>query len=300
MKKWIYIIKHDRQAAISLLVVFLCITAIVVEFFTPREPHSYSDKETHAYDNHEKPYAVKEKEIHLQKFDPNTADSTVLLGLGLQPWQVRSIYKYRANGGAYTCPEDFARLYGLTTKKYRELRPYIIIGKEYRPASETVARPKTTDTDYNTKSTQSTTDYNENKDLYPKKIKSGESIALNTSDTTALMTVPGIGPYFARKIVAYREKLGGFVNKEQLLEIEGFPESALPYFTLSTTSIRKLNINKASAEKLRNHPYITYLMSKEIANYRRLRGNIQNIDDLSLLPSFQKDVINKLRPYIEY
>ena len=47
-------------------------------------------------------------------FDPNTADSTQLLRLGLQPWQVRNIYRYRARGGIYRTREDFARLYGLT------------------------------------------------------------------------------------------------------------------------------------------------------------------------------------------
>ena len=71
-------------------------------------------------------------------FDPNTADSTTLLRLGLQPWQVANIYRYRSHGGIYRRPEDFARLYGLTQKQYRELEPYIRISADYRPAVELV------------------------------------------------------------------------------------------------------------------------------------------------------------------
>ena len=73
-------------------------------------------------------------------FDPNTADSSQLLRLGLQPWQVRNILKYRAKGGVYREPTDFARVYGLTVKQYRELEPYIRISPDYRPASEVYGR----------------------------------------------------------------------------------------------------------------------------------------------------------------
>ena len=67
-------------------------------------------------------------------FDPNTADSSTLLRLGLKPWQVRSIYKYRAHGGHFRKPQDFARLYGLTLAQYRRLEPYISIKSEVMAA----------------------------------------------------------------------------------------------------------------------------------------------------------------------
>ena len=69
-------------------------------------------------------YRVDAEQAERFLFDPNTADSTQLLRLGLKPWQVRNIYKYRAHGGIYRTPEDFARLYGLTVKQYRELEPF--------------------------------------------------------------------------------------------------------------------------------------------------------------------------------
>src|SRR3712207_2398606 len=69
----------------------------------------------------------KTVEPELQYFDPNTADSTTLLSLGLPAYIVRSIYKYRYMGGVYSTAEDFARIPGLTQKQYRLLKPYIKI-----------------------------------------------------------------------------------------------------------------------------------------------------------------------------
>lgn len=78
--------------------------------------------------------APAQAQCELFAFDPNTADSTQFLRLGLQPWQVRNIYKYRSRGGRYRKKSDFARLYGLTLEKYRQLEPYIVIGKEVMAA----------------------------------------------------------------------------------------------------------------------------------------------------------------------
>lgn len=315
MKNLLYIIKSDRQAVISLLIVFIAVALIVLEFFSGSRtvdagiPVADSCQQT-STDGQQ--YAVETKKVRLQSFDPNTADSTVLLGLGLQPWQVRSIYKYRAAGGVYTCPEDFARLYGLSVKKYRELLPYIRIAEDFRPASEIYKRNYGASgaRNYETSGTRNyegadsrnygVSDSRNSVNPYPQKLKPGQTITLSTADTTTLQHVPGIGPYFARRIVKYREQLGGFVSKEQLLEIQDFPESALPFLELTTTEVRKININKASSEQLRSHPYITYMMAREILNYRRLRGTIIDINDFCLLPSFSKETIAKLRPYITY
>lgn len=110
-------------------------------------------------------------------------------------------------GRVYTKPSDFARLYGLTAKQYRELEPYITISSDYRPASELLPKEKQVERDTV---------------RYPVKISPTEHIALNTADTTMLRKVPGIGSYYAHRIVSYRERLGGFVDVEQLREIEGF------------------------------------------------------------------------------
>lgn len=220
-------------------------------------------------------------------FDPNTADSTQLLRLGLAPWQVRNIYKYRANGGIYRRPSDFARLYGLTKKQYEQLQPYIRISDDYRPAAEIYGK------------TQQPT-YARDTLRYPLKIKPGEHIALNSADTALLKRVPGIGSGFAGAIVRYRERLGGFYKVGQLLEIDNFPESALPYFTADASRCRRLNINKLNLNQLRRHPYISFYQAKTIVDHRRLHGPIKSLDELQLYKDFTPEVIEKLRNYVEF
>ena len=221
-------------------------------------------------------------------FDPNTADSTLLLGLGLEPWQVRNIYKYRARGGIYRQPADFARLYGLTQKQYRQLEPYIRISSDYRPASELplsreVVTPATRDTL-----------------RHSVKLRQGEHIALNLSDTTLLQRVPGIGSAYARAVVNYRNRLGGFHDVSQLLEISGFPESALPYFQVSDEGVKKLKVNKLTLSQLRQHPYINFYMARAICDFRRLNGPLTSLSQLRNNRDFPPEVIRRLEPYIEY
>ena len=217
-------------------------------------------------------------------FDPNTADSTQLLRLGLQSWQVMNIYKYRAAGGVYRKKEDFARLYGLTAKQYRELEPYIHISADYQPASTLVKEEKVS---------------NQRDTLrYPVKIGEGENIDLNVADTSLYKKVPGIGSYYARRIADYAQRLGGFVSVDQLDEIENFPRDAKKYFVVSTSQVRQLNVNRLSLNELKRHPYINYYQAKAIVDYRRLQGPLHSLDDLHLLPDFSDDAIRRLEPYV--
>lgn len=261
---------------------------------------------------------VDGREVRLAPFDPNLADSTQLLDLGLQPWQVRNILKYRAKGGVYRVPEDFARVYGLTVKQYRELEPYIRISPDYRPAAEVYGnqyrrqghpsgggyaqrsgsssgRPS-----WERASDDAAPSYSRDTLRYPVKLKVGEHLDLNKADTTALKKVPGIGSYYARKVVAYRESLGGFCSIGQLMEIEGFPQEAADFFVLKPSDVRKLNVNHLSLAQLRKHPYINFYMAKAIVDRVRLKGPLHSLDELSLLPDFTPEAISRLAPYVEF
>ncbi len=244
-------------------------------------------------------------------FDPNTADSTALLRLGLQPWQVRNIYKYRAAGGIYRRKEDFARVYGLTQKQYRELEPYIHISSDYAPAADLFpsgrgaysATTSSSQYDSPTSSTSSPAHRADTTRRYTPKLKAGEQLDLNLSDTAQLKRVPGIGSYFARRIVQYRERLGGYNSVSQLRELPDFPEQALSYLILTTQSrnnIRRVNVNKLSLNELKRHPYINYYQARAITDYRRTRGQLTSLDQLRLLPEFSAGDLERLKPYVEY
>ena len=258
--------------------------------------------------------------LHAERFpfDPNTADSTQLLRLGLKPWQVRAIYRYRAAGGVYQKPTDFAKLYGLTVKQYRELEPYIRISKDYLPAATLIEDKGRFDakgheayaierggngiaSESNANALKSSTNNTaQHTARYPKKIKEGEYVILNTADTAELKRVPGIGSYFARKIVEYGERLGGYVDINQLDEIEDFPADAKKYLRVSNPNPRRLNVNRLTLNELKRHPYVSYYQARAITDYRRLRGALKSLNDLSLLEDFSQEAIDRLLPYVEY
>ena len=134
----------------------------------------------------------------------------------------------------------------------------------------------------------------------PHKIREGEHVVLNTADTTALKTIPGIGPYFARKIVQYGVRLGGYVNIDQLDEIEDFPLESKQYLVVQDAQPRKLNINQLSLNELKRHPYINYYQARAIEDYRRLHGPLKSLNDLRLSKDFPPEAIERLMPYVAY
>ena len=136
---------------------------------------------------------------------------------------------------------------------------------------------------------------------YPVKLQPQERIVLNTADTAQLRKVPGIGHYFARKIVEYRERLGGYVSVQQLLEIEDFPDTAVNYFIIpDDTQLRKLNLNRLSLNELKRHPYISFYQARAIVDYRRLHGPLESLQQLSLSRDFPPEAIRRLAPYVEF
>ena len=134
----------------------------------------------------------------------------------------------------------------------------------------------------------------------PHKIREGEHVVLNTADTTALKTIPGIGPYFARKIVQYGVRLGGYVNIDQLDEIEDFPLESKQYLVIQDAQPKKLNINQLSLNELKHHPYINYYQARAIEDYRRLHGPLKSLNDLRLSKDFPPEAIERLMPYVAY
>ena len=300
IREFFYLQKSDRKVILTLLVII--VIALGVIFFVggeqggadaPGQPAHSGNPKHPAFSSYTK------KRTELFPFDPNTADSTQLLRLGLQDWQVRNIYKYRAAGGIYRQKSDFARLYGLTVKQYRELEPYIRISDDYLPASTLLKRERRSEKSKISDSVPSHGSALQNPH-YSEKIHAGETIVLNTADTTALKTIPGIGPYYARKIVQYGQRLGGYVNVDQLDEIENFPSEAKSFLIVRNAHPQKLNLNKLSLNELKRHPYINFFMARAITDYRRLHGPLHSLNDLRLSRDFPQEVITRLEPYVEF
>ena len=290
MREFFYLQKSDRKVILALLTVIVIALGIILFTGSPSTSSiSGTSRDSSHVRNVSNP-SLPTRQVERFFFDPNTADSAQLRRLGLQTWQIRNIYKYRAAGGIYREKTDFARLYGLTVKEYRELEPYIRISSDYLPAATLVKESASATAKHDTTFVHH----------YPQKIAETAHVVLNTADTTELMTVPGIGPYFARKIVQYGQRLGGYVNVDQLDEIENFPAESKRFLVVEGATPQKLNVNKLTLNELKRHPYINFYQAKDITDYRRLHGPIKSLQDLRLLKDFPQAAIERLLPYVTY
>ena len=243
----------------------------------------------------------------LFKFDPNTATESQLLSLGLSQREVRNILKYRARGGRYRVKEDFARVYGLTLEKYRQLEPYIAI-KPQIMAADVIKREKNNPPPSSLSPPPSSLSPHPSS-LNPqpsavglrasRKLRYGETVDINSADTAMLKRIPGIGDYYAMRIVELRKRKQVFSSPEELLAIRNFPETALTYMTASQ-DFPAIYINCWSQKKLASHPLLNYTQARDIISLRRLSGPITSATDLAALPSFSPALIEKITPLLRF
>ena len=129
-------------------------------------------------------------------------------------------------------------------------------------------------------------------------------VDLNKVDSATLVELPQIGGYTATRIVAYREKLGGFLNKEQLLEVKGMDEARYnvvqSYINIGEAEIRKIDVNRADFKALVRHPYLNYNQVKCIVNQREKRGMIKDWDQLNALIGQDEPVNPLLERYVAF
>ncbi|HEX2395347.1 MAG TPA: helix-hairpin-helix domain-containing protein [Bacteroidales bacterium] len=188
-------------------------------------------------------------------FDPNTVSAGDLMRLGLNTRLIRTWLNYRTHGGRFYSASDVRKIYGMTPYIYERIRPYITI----RTVTGGIVRPKN-----NARIT--------------------EKAGINTCDSTDLLRVIGIGPVLSGRIIKYRRLLGGFYDMQQLSEVYGINDSLVKVISLSfyadTINLHSININEASEETLRRHPYLGRYISGGIIKYRT---NVQIINDLEEL-----------------
>ena len=218
-------------------------------------------------------------------FDPNELDLNEWQDLGFSEKQSQSILRYKKQIGGFKTKEQVAGSYMISLEKYEELEPFISI--------------KTIDNGELSKAAKY-----DDKELTPIKESISEKvyIELNSADSIELLKLKGIGPFYASKIIEYRNELGDFVSVEQLLEIWRFDSLKLAGIKnniwIDTSDVRKLHINIDSLSILKSHPYLDWNHSKAIVNYREQHGVYRAKSDLLKIVIFNDSLLNKLYPYI--
>lgn len=221
-----------------------------------------------------------------EPFDPNTADSSQLIRMGLSPRITSNLLRYRRKGGVFRSPESLSRIYGLTEDVYNQLFPYIRIEKQFTKQPTKNLHPH-----------RPTFVKKDSAYKYPE----GTKLDLNSADTTELKKIPGIGSYLARKIVSMRQRLGGFHSVEQLQEVSPYLTPDMErWFVIETPHIPNIFINKEGVDRLRDHPYLNFYQARAIVEHRKKQGAIKSLQELTLYPEFTPEDLARLKPYVSF
>ncbi len=214
-------------------------------------------------------------------FDPNTLDARGWQKLGIKDKTIASMQKYISKGGRFREPEDLNKVWGLRDDEKERLIPYVRIVGQAQPTY-----------------TNNYTPYE--KKTYEKKVIA--AVDINDGDSSAFDALPGIGGGFSRRIINFRNKLGGFYKVEQVAETFGLPDSVFqkikPLLKISGNDVKKMNVNTAKEEELKAHPYIRWQLAKVITEYKKQHGDFKQLEDLKKIMLIDVETYNKISPYL--
>ena len=235
------------------------------------------------------------------EFDPNTVTAAGLVRLGLSDRQAATIINYRSKGGVFRKREDFRKMYVVSDEFYDRVKDFIVISEQDnrtdRKGDSGTVSNGSRDSGYagsvadkdDLKSdtqkdrpveriTNSVLDNTPGENLSESGVpeKRPSVLELNRADSLDLLDLPGIGPYYASKIIRYRDRIGGFISKEQLKEISGIDEERYSLFEervyADTAFIYRADLNLVTVEELSSNPYIGSYLSRAIIRFREQSG----------------------------
>lgn len=221
-------------------------------------------------------------------FDPNTVSDSELAQIGLADKTIQTLLNFRSKGGTFRKAADLQKIYGLSTIVFEQLKPYIEL-----PAAK--PSPQAT---YAQHEVSVPSEYS-----YTTPRLSSATIDINQATIEEWQNLRGIGPYFSKKIVGFRDKLGGFSSIEQVGDTYHFPDSIFQEIKSSLTLspvLKKIEINTADEKTLAKHPYISYQLAKAIVNYRKQHGAFQNLEDFQKMRVLKGKDVERLSPYLAF
>jgi competence protein ComEA len=295
--------KSERRGLfvlLSLLILIIAANLMLPLFFTPEHYDfsafqqeiiafektrvKYENKwEKKTYEKHRFDYAYPEQSAEQSKltpypFDPNQMEETGWEKLGLTSKQVKMLQNFQRKGGKFRCKADFKKMYCISPQEYEVLEPFIQL-------PDTVVKSQNSFTSN-----------------LPWKEEEAISVEINTAQVEDLMKLKGIGEYFAKKIIAYRSSLGGFLRIEQLMEVPKMDsaryEQIRPNLTINPNAVRRKNVNTATFEELSSHPYIGYNIALSLTNYRDTHGRFTQLQDIKKSALVTDKVYQRISPYL--
>jgi competence protein ComEA len=215
------------------------------------------------------------RKINYFIFDPNTITKPELMNLGFTDKAANVFINFRNRGAVFHHKSDLLKVYSIDSAMYLKLEPYISISDQ-PTKSEIIEQPK----------------------ALPVK-----NLEINSADSALWTTLPGIGPVFASRICKFRDYLGGFVKIEQLMEVYNFTEERYmqiySLLTIDTTKVTRINLNFASVNDLRRHPYCNDETARKIVDYRSKAGSFHSVAILITDSVLTSNEFDKLSPYLQ-
>ncbi len=239
------------------------------------------------YQNYRQPndkdYSPRQGKGELFYFDPNMLNEAGWKRLGIRNQTIATIQNYVAKGGRFYKSEDIRKIWGLHAEDAERLLPFVQIQNTNRD------------------------NYSEKKLPESKAFEKSKYVAtvidVNTADTNLFIALPGIGSKLSQRIISFRDKLGGFYKIEQVSETYGLPDSVFQKIksrlSVSTATLHQININTATIDEMKTHPYLRYTVANAIVQYRLQHGNYIVVDDIKKIMVVTDDIFNKAAPYLK-
>lgn len=212
------------------------------------------------------------------KFNPNSYGLEDWMNLGLSEKQSLVVLKFTRYG--LRSNDDLKKIFVINDELFQLIKDSTVY-------------------DQNNNSTESRPDVSKSE----KRIENFIVVDLNKASMEELDKVPGIGAYYAKSIVTTREKLGGFYEMKQLLEVYKLTEDQLakwsPHLMLDKSNLRKINVNTASVEQLKAHPYISWNVANSLVKLREQHGPYKQVEDIKRSALIDAELYNKLKNYLK-
>lgn len=214
---------------------------------------------------------LQRKRTELFDFDPNTATDDDFLRLGFSEKQIRTIRNFQNKGGEFRAASDFFKIYGISETMKRTLADYIVIENKVDEIEKTQRR------------------------IF--------QVEINSADSVELKKLPGIGEKLSKRIVKYRDLLGGFYEINQLKEVYGLREETVKsleeMIIIDQGKIKKVDLNFADRNELARHPYIQKERAQQIIQFRTKYGSINNPSVLCDSMILNMEEYARLKPYLK-
>lgn len=289
--------KKERTAVIILLLLIIFFAAApyfyspkfkppviskAMNEFLERNKTAATAKDT-VSENERPSYAQKEKIVSKHEtfaFDPNTISENDWKRLGISDKTIHTIINYRSKGGKFRSAEDIRKIWGFKKEDAERLIPFVRIENTNSANKKYIAGNQ-----------------------QPINVNKVVPIDINTASFEEWRTLPGISEGLANRIVMYRERIGGFISKEQVHKTYGVSDSVFgliaPFLIVNMNSIPKLNINIASAYELRTKINIPDAVARSIIIYRQQYGNYQVVSDLKKIVFISDSLYQRIAPYLK-